>query len=278
MVSLARESDRAALEAIWMACFGGPQEYLDFYFEKRFRPEETLVWRERDIPVSMMTMMDVTMEGQPGSYIYAVATLPEFRHQGFMRKLDNAAKRILTDRGRKFTVLIPAELPLFAMYEKLGYHAEFFLWEGEAQATGNPGIAVSACNFGEFSRMRGAYLSEMENAVFHPEWELRYIYEELRHFSGGVLLLNGKGRKEYAAYSQLEDETVLIREYSGSSPLEAAAAVLSYLEKQRARIRSPQPFPGAKRIPYGMGRSLIYPDAPLAHDFQPPFYMSLMLD
>ena len=143
MVSLARDGDRADLEKIWLACFGGPPEYLDFYYSRRFRPEETLVWRQNGRPVSMLTMMDVTMAGHPGSYIYAVATLPEFRGRGLMRKLDEAACALLKSRGKKFMVLVPAELPLFAMYGRLGYHAAFFLWEKEVAAAAAPGLPCS---------------------------------------------------------------------------------------------------------------------------------------
>ena len=67
MVDFARPSDRRELKGIWSACFGGPKEYLDFYYSRRFRPEETLVWREGGCPVAMMTLMDVKIGKSTGA-------------------------------------------------------------------------------------------------------------------------------------------------------------------------------------------------------------------
>ena len=225
MLDFARREDRRALEALWLACFGGPQEYLDFYYEKRFVPGETLVWRENGRPVSMMTLMNVTLAGSPGAYVYAVATLPEFRGRGLMRRLDGFAQEVCRRRGLSFTALVPAERPLFAMYEKLGYRAGFFLWEGEIPASGPAGGSVSPCGFAEFSRLRAAYLARFPGAVVHPPRELRYIYDELTAFSGGVYRVCGR-ETCYAACSVLEDRTLWVRECSAEDPLPAARVLL----------------------------------------------------
>lgn len=280
MLDFAAREDRRALEELWLACFGGPQEYLDFYFGRRFVPADTLVWREGGKPVSMMTLMNVSIAGRAGAYVYAVATLPACRGRGLMRRLDGFAKEVCRSRGLAFTALVPANRPLFAMYEKLGYHAGFFLWEGEASigpaAAGPVEGGVFPCSFAEFARMRADYLSRFPGAVIHPQRELRYIYEELTNFSGKVFRLTGR-EDCYAACTVLEDRTLWVRECSAEDPCAAARAILAALGLKRAKIHSPDPFAGARRIPYGMGR-LLDGDRPLSAEFSGPFYMALMLD
>ena len=94
MLDFAQPEDLDALKALWLACFGGPAEYLDFYYSRRFVPGDTLVWREEGRPVSMMTLMRVRRGGEDGVYIYAVATLPEYRGRGLMRRLDAWSQEI----------------------------------------------------------------------------------------------------------------------------------------------------------------------------------------
>ena len=49
MEDFAVRGDREALRKIWLACFGGEEEYVDFYLRRRFRPSETVVWREKGV-------------------------------------------------------------------------------------------------------------------------------------------------------------------------------------------------------------------------------------
>lgn len=273
MLDVAGRADLWALEQLWLACFGGPQEYLDFYYGRRFVPEDTLVWREAGKPVSMMTLMKTEMDGKPGAYVYAVATLPEYRGRGLMRKVDSFAQEVIRKRGWKYSTLVPAERPLYAMYEKLGYHAEFFLWEGEVEAGYMPQYPVSICGAGEFFKLRREFLSRFAGAISHPPDELRYVYEELCRFSGAVYRVGDA----YAACTVLENGQLLVRECSAEDPIPVAKAILHHLRLQTARIRSPYHFANAQRIPYGMGR-LADGSNPLSAGFEGPFYMSLMLD
>ena len=91
MFDFARPEDVDALKDLWLSCFGGPREYVDFYYSRRFLPEDTLVWREGGRPVSMMTLMRVRQAGEDGAYVYAVATSPEYRGLG----LDDPAGRLV---------------------------------------------------------------------------------------------------------------------------------------------------------------------------------------
>lgn len=280
MEDFAVRGDREALRKIWLACFGGEEEYVDFYLRRRFRPSETVVWREKGVPVSMMTLMNLEIAGRAGAYVYAVATLPEYRGRGLMRRLDAFAKQAVLARGGAFMALVPAEPPLFAMYEKLGYRTSFFLWEKEADAVpSRRRFGFSRCGFWDFARLRGEYLARFPGAAAHPLPELRYIYRELCRYDGGVFRWKEDGAALYAAFTRTS-RGLWLRECSGPDPEAAACALAGELGCHHIRILCGQPFPGAVRVPYGMGRTL-RPDGstgPLEECFPGPFYMSLMLE
>lgn len=281
MEDFARRKDIPALKKIWAACFGGEREYADFYYRTRFRPKETLVWRENGLPVSMMTLMPLTIAGQTGAYIYAVATLPEYRGRGLVRKLSAFAENVLRQQGRTFMALVPAEPSLFAFYEKLGYRTSFFLWEKELSCPegGRARTSFARCPFGKFAKLRAEYLSGFPGGAAHPKGELRYIYKELCRYNGGVFTFLEDGAEEYAAFTRTEGG-LWLRECSAKDPLPIAEALLFQTGLHKARICCGWEFPGASRIPYGMGKALL-PDGntgPLEQLFSPPFYMSLMLE
>lgn len=281
MEDFARRGDVPALKKIWDACFGGEPEYRDFYYRVRFRPKETLVWRENGIPVSMMTLMPLIIAGKPGAYVYAVATLPEYRGRGLVRKLDAFAEQVVRQNGGQFLTLVPAELSLFPFYEKLGYSTSFFLWEKELSCPegGKKRVDFSRCSFGEFAKLRERYLSGFPGAASHPKRELRYIYKELNRYDGAVFTYSQNGETQYAAFTRTE-KGLWLRECSAPDPTDAAETLLWETGLHRGRICHSGEFPGARKIPYGMGK-LLLPEGntvPLETVFSDPFYMSLMLE
>ena len=281
MEDLASRKDIPALKRIWAACFGGEKEYADFYYRTRFRPKETLVWREKGVPVSMMTLMPLTIAGQAGAYVYAVATLPGYRGRGLVRKLSAFAENVLRQQGRTFMALVPAEPPLFAFYEKLGYRTSFYQWEKELSCPegGRELTSFARCHFGKFAKLREEYFSGFPGGAAHPKRELRYIYRELCRYNGGVFTFLEDGAERYAAFTRTEDG-IWLRECSARDPILAAETLLSQTGLQKARVCCGREFPGAVKTPYGMGKALL-PDgkaAPLEQVFSPPFYMSLMLE
>ncbi len=269
MLDFARPEDLDALKDLWFACFGGPQEYLDFYYGRRFVPEDTLVWREEGRPVSMMTLMRVRRGGEEGAYVYAVATLPEYRGHGLMTRLDAWSQEVVRDRGGRFSVLVPAGPELFPMYEKLGYRSEFPVWVKEVQGAAKTSGRFSPCSFTEFRELRRRFLFRIPGAILHPDTELRYIYDELCAFSGEILRYEEAGRPCYAAFSR-EEQGLLIREITGADPVGTAKALLLRCDAERALVRYSRPIRGFRKVPFGMGRRL---DGGISEG-----YMALMLD
>ena len=154
MFDFARPEDVDALKDLWLSCFGGPREYVDFYYSRRFLPEDTLVWREGGRPVSMMTLMRVRQAGEDGAYVYAVATSPEYRGRGLMTRLDAWSREVLEQRGAKFSALVPAGPELFPMYQGLGYRAAYPVWVREVRRAAKVPVEFTPCTYEEFRELR----------------------------------------------------------------------------------------------------------------------------
>lgn len=216
-VVFANEYDMEAIVKLWQTCFGDDREYIEFYLKHRFTQENMLVIHENGSPVSMASMLPVqiTMNGEKRSakYVYAVATLPEYRQKGY-------AAEILKYAAGKYNeplILQPADEKLCRYYAKLGFQEKFcespcWSYDGactkmtvvsqkqghrelvqssmEQQEPGNMlgKWAVSNADAKEYKAVRDQYF-EKEGYVVWDEAALAYAIRENQFCNGKTLLL-----------------------------------------------------------------------------------------
>jgi len=109
------------LRKLWQEAFGDTEEYLDGFFRLAYSPENCLCIGEGDIVHAALYWLDMTCRGERIAYIYAVATAKNRRGEGLCRTLMDAAHVLLAQRGYAAAVLVPQNVGLSRMYEKMGY-------------------------------------------------------------------------------------------------------------------------------------------------------------
>lgn len=99
------------------------EAFIETFFDRFFEKDCRYVLKDGKL-VSMLFLLDATlqngMEKVKGKYLYAAATLPDFRGQGLMSKLIENAKIETVDKG-DFLLTKPAEPSLFGYYERFGF-------------------------------------------------------------------------------------------------------------------------------------------------------------
>ncbi len=194
MIDFAAIKDIAALKQIWSVCFGDPGEYIDLFFSQRFKPEEALIYRESGRPVSVVYMLplDIMAKGalRPSHYIYAAATLPEYRGRGLMRKLLNQAEIAARQKGQAYSVLVPGEQSLFAYYEKMGYRTAFYMKHltlGISEVSVGRVLPKITVTGDMMARAAARCLERHEYAAFWDISAMDYIIRETAMQGGEVL-------------------------------------------------------------------------------------------
>ncbi|MGE5380745.1 MAG: GNAT family N-acetyltransferase, partial [Methylocystaceae bacterium] len=86
-IRLAKAGEIARQKEIWKLCFGDPDQYIDFFYANRYHEQDTMVLIEEEIIVSMLTMIPVEIvainqEHLHATMLYAIATHPQYQHQG----------------------------------------------------------------------------------------------------------------------------------------------------------------------------------------------------
>lgn len=218
-VVFAGDAERDYIMEIWNRCFGDDREYIALYLHNRFESENMYVIYQDNRPVSMASLLPVrvTINGRKENarYVYAVATLPEYRHQGH-------ASEIIRHAAEKYgepLILQPADRDLQKYYERRGFREAFgespcWIYAGRCtepagihiQAAGDGGLkaaertdtgeepdtlgswVVSEADAKEYKALRDRFF-EGEGYVEWDENAIAYAMKENRFQGGRTLLL-----------------------------------------------------------------------------------------
>ena len=104
MLTTPNNSDISELKALWHDIFDDDEKDIDEFFKTLFVHKNTLIWKDNNRVVSMLYMLPY----EHSIYLYALATLPDYRGRGIMTSLINEACQIATAKGYKALFLIPS--------------------------------------------------------------------------------------------------------------------------------------------------------------------------
>ncbi|MCM1467527.1 MAG: GNAT family N-acetyltransferase [Alistipes sp.] len=125
MVSEAREQDREDLIVLWREAFLEEPYAVCFYNAVSF--DDIFVWRDGERAVSMLHFLPCSFgygrKTYRGAYLYALATLRQYRKKGIMGKLIKAAKERAEKEKLDFLCLAAANRELCGYYEAFGFRA-----------------------------------------------------------------------------------------------------------------------------------------------------------
>ena len=226
--------ERAELQALWKRCFGDGPEVSGAFWE-RFPPEKHTRVIDREGIAAMASWIPVTLAGEAGAYVYAVATAPEHRGNGLCRTLMGEMENELAAQGFAFAALCPAAPSLYGFYAGLGYGTAFYRKVRRIPA-GEKEIAAARISPAEYCALREAFLQGP-----HCVWDetaLAYLQA-----TGTVFYRFSDGCAAVSA------EPLRIAELLG--PEENAAALCRRLGAASAEVSTP-----GMETPRGMVKSL----------------------
>ena len=273
-----RPEDREGISRLWREVFGDPEEYVALFFNRCWRPEDTLLWREGNQIAAMLFLLPccLSFPGEreaPGYYVYAVATGKPYRGRGLSSLLLEEAARLSRERGRRFLTLVPAEKSLFDFYGRRGYEIQGWVRRlAYAPAGILPQGGFSLCGSGVLERVR--------NSFFAPgllRWDARmmaYLEEENGFLGGEFLSFPLPGGGTGAAACRVEGEVLSVRELvcPQALVLPALEGLCRRYGASRCQARLAPGLPFGKLTPLAMTRWL--GEDPGGK----PFYLSHTLD
>ena len=207
------QADVPALIDLWQEAFGETKEEVLPFFREILPLCRPWCVKDGDTLCAMAYALPQPLHTEagtlPAAYLYAVPTKREYRGRGLASRLLDEMARALKGEGICGLLLVPANLPLFDFYAKLGFSP--FSHRGKQQifAEDTPVSAVSA---EEYRSLREAFAPPVHNVP--PAPVLRHL--SLFAWEGGC------------AAAERTPEGVIFRELLGD--VSCAGGVLRHME------------------------------------------------
>ena len=212
------------LRSLWKAAFGDDDAFLDSFFATAYSPDRCRCVIVEDQVAAALYWFDVSCGDQPMAYLYAVATAPAYREQGFCRALMADTHHHLTELGYAGALLVPDGEALSRMYAGLGYSACTTVSEFVC-AIGSDPAPVHRIDREEYARRRRELLPP--GGIVQEGANLAFLETQAEFYTGLGFLL--------AARQQ--DDTLHGLELLGNPA--AASGILSALGAAYGNFRTP---------------------------------------
>ena len=230
MVVFADKSREAELIEIWKQSFGDSEEYIRTFFEWNLSKTMVIVYEVDGKAVSVAYLLPVTYEraGQkavPCWYLYAAATLPEFRGRGYFGEI----MKVVREEVAEPIILVPGEISLVAFYQKQGLH----VWlEGK-----NVEVILDAQNMSKWLSGRDFHVRDISGTEYaagrneilskkgYIKWDkhfMEYICCENK-MCGGFQKEVAVGNEKYIVLYRIEGDVLRVLEVLPQKEAERAA-------------------------------------------------------
>ena len=195
-------SKRDAIFRLWLENFGDSEEFVRFYFDRKYDDRHALLYEAGGEATAAALMLPYRLRWQGGSldaaYISGACTRREARNRGIMSELLREGFRQMYERGTELTFLIPAEGWLFDYYGRMGYGTVFrqayAAWEAaDAPASERVGAVTAYAGIEEtpVEEAHAYFTGQLEKKacfVEHDRRDFQAVVEE-HYLSGGKLFL-----------------------------------------------------------------------------------------
>jgi len=239
--------------SIFTKVFGDDEGYIKMFLSKGVEENELYTFEKDNKIVSSMFCMpcNIIIDGfkHKCAYIYAVATLEEYRNQGISSALMKSTLEKLKEEKYEAALLVPAEESLIKFYEKQGFENTFFVDYKERTffrprnlvLFGKANLADEQDERNEFNRDAAIYVAYDKKALSYREIENAY-------FGGESLSFFLDGKKGHAVCIKLGD-TVYVQELTFQPEDFVLESICNYFDVHNIKVRIRDDKTG---IPFGM--------------------------
>ena len=129
IIRQAQDTDLDSIKNIWRISFGDSDEFIEFHFSHANDLSHTFLVEIDGFIAAMVSVLPAELsldKEHTVGYIYAAATLPEFRGRGIMGRLLSYCESYAVKGGYTALALVPSSTSLFDFYAAHGYEKVFY--------------------------------------------------------------------------------------------------------------------------------------------------------
>lgn len=200
---------RNEISDLWNKCFGDNEEYISFFLDNC--KSVCLGYVEDNRLVSMLFLLNGTINNFSVKYIYAACTLTEYRGRGIMGKLIEASKVYCTENNIDAIFLVPGEESLYDYYSRFGFVSKFKRSYAEYNQVGiNLESMNELTDINHVSEIRKELLADYDCFIFDDK-TLNYSVKE-HFFNGGKVYFTESMGEKFLLFVIKTDSKIYIKE------------------------------------------------------------------
>lgn len=270
MIEFAKPEMQPALSLLWQECFHDPAQYPDSFLSRISLSRDCLTDVENGKLAAAAYFLPAQIyNGEKtlqAHYVFAAATMPDFRSHGLMSALLARMAVEGEKRGDCFSAVLPSDEGLYRFYASAGYSSFFHVRLMDAarerlQALADENLPCAAPELNCLNTCRRQFLSNSSGSLL---WDDRMLGVSLAvsHTYGDQLVCAWKGAAFSYALCRTEGSVCTVLEMAAESNTFPAllAEILKKTSARQYRFRLPVgngPFPGEGEIvPFGMLKPL----------------------
>jgi len=186
-ISYATNKHINSLKDIWHECFGDGYEYIDFFFENRFKSIKTVIalYEEKVVGAAYLMPVKAMEYGviKSGWYGYAIGILKEYRKNGIYAMMHEKIMAEISEKN-EFYILCPANEKLCEYYSSLGFNEFSYLKTLKLDfCKTDKEISSEKISAKRYAELRNEFFSH-DGFIFWDEEAIEYAIKE-NEFCGG---------------------------------------------------------------------------------------------
>lgn len=279
MIRLSDVTDRESLIILWQEAFGDSREAVEIFLDKRCLTQNTLVADVDGKIASMLFLLEGKIKAKDkilkAYYLYAAATLKEFRGKGIMAQMLCEAEKLAQSRGIDLICLKPAEKSLYGFYKKHGYKTVFATKNVSVKADLNASSVFNG-NCSDVFSARESVFADTDRFIWNKS-AIEFAISQHKYYGGKVF----ETREGYCLYS-MNDNACSVKEFCFTSqnamPVLSHIAALEHISEFRIELPVGYPFNSDSVFVADNGMALFISKDSLVLENTKDLYLNLTLD
>ncbi len=243
-IRFAYEDDLQEIKDMWEYCFGDTELFMNYYFNNKYKCENTLVVEKDNKVISSLQLNQYEIRINDTiydtSYVVGVSTLPEARGVGAMKDLMRTMLNELYNKKQVVSILMPIDYRLYRRfgyehcYDQMNYEIEMELLK-DFKSTG----VFKKASYEDVDCIIDIYDCFLKDKNGYVKRDTSYyetLFKEIESESGYVYINENKEQMDgYIIYFKMDD-TMLVREIAYKN-IESLKAILKFIYNHNTQFK-----------------------------------------
>ena len=242
-IRFAKESDKNNIIDIWNYCFDDGPKFTDYYFNDKYKHENTIVVEDDEEIVSSLQLNQYNLKLNnkiyDTSYVVGVSTFPQARGKGYMKHIMDFTLNELYRKNQLVSILMPID---YRLYRKYGYEHCYDQIEYEIDIEDLSGFKSKGFlkkakldNINDLINIENNFLKDLNGTIIRDENYYENLFKEVESEDGHIYIHEDELKDGYIIYF-INNENIFVRELYYNN-LNALKGILRFLYNHNTQCK-----------------------------------------